>query len=260
MLNGATFEWDHYVPAVQLALNANVTARHKSPPFTLMFARKLNDFKDYRNDAEMKPMSEDMLMKRIDEMKNTVFHANHERTKTVTKQQESRFNKTHKMVEYKIGDFVMARDHEATGKFNPTYKGPYKIINKTKTSYILQDYEGQTLPRNYPPEQLKLVRIMEDIPADEIYELENIVDHKVHKSNFLYRVRWVGYTEAEDTWEPPENFGDPLTITKYWKRIRSDPQQVLRQHKPNPSKRVAQDPKQGQPKKSRYHMRTRSNR
>ncbi|KAJ8651462.1 hypothetical protein O0I10_012980 [Lichtheimia ornata] len=179
MLEGATFEWDHYVPAVQLALNANVTARHKTPPFTLMFARKINDFKDYRNDAEAKPMSEEMLKKRVDEMRNIVFPAIHERTKTVTKQQELQFNNTQKIMEYEIGDFVIAREPELTGKFNPTYKGPYKIINKTQApSYVLQDYEGRVLPRNYPPEQLKLVRVMQEIPADEIYELENIVDHK----------------------------------------------------------------------------------
>ncbi|KAJ8651870.1 hypothetical protein O0I10_012563 [Lichtheimia ornata] len=239
MLNGATFEWDHYVPAVQLALNANVTSPHKTPPFTLVFARKVNDFKDYRDEAEAKPMTEEMLKKRIDEMRDIVFPAIHERVKTVTKQQELRFNKTHKIVEYKIGNFVMAREPESNDKFNPTYKGPYKIINKTETSYVLQDYEGCVLPRNYAPEHLKLVRVLEDIPADEIYELENIVDHKVHKGNFLYRVRWLDYTE-DDTWEPPENFGDPVTITKYWKRIRSDPQQVLTQHrKKSGHKRVA---------------------
>ncbi|KAI7873432.1 hypothetical protein K492DRAFT_112542, partial [Lichtheimia hyalospora FSU 10163] len=77
---------------------------------------------------------------------------------------------------------------------------------------------GQILAHNYPPEQLKPIKVLEDVPADEIYEVEAIVDHKSHKDNFLYRVRWAGYDAEDDTWEPPEHFNDTSVITRYWKR------------------------------------------
>ncbi|KAI9245568.1 hypothetical protein BDA99DRAFT_609869 [Phascolomyces articulosus] len=82
---------------------------------------------------------------------------------------------------------------------NPTYKGPYKVVNKTKGgSYILKNYEGQLLPKNYPPDQLKLVRVLEEIPADEIYDLDGIVDHKWEKDTLLeltteYQVPTIDY-------------------------------------------------------------------
>ena len=38
--------------------------------------------------------------------------------------------------------------------------------------------------------------------ATEEYELEHILTHRLHHSGqyYEYKVRWVGYTEAEDTW------------------------------------------------------------
>lgn len=114
----------------------------------------------------------------------------------------------------------MARVPAPAGKFEPIYKGPYKVANHNpdRTSYVLKTYDGQILPRNYPPQQLKPIKVLEDIPADEIYDVEAIVDHKPYKNNFLYRVRWVGYDQEDDTWEPPEHFSDPSPITKYWQR------------------------------------------
>ena len=75
MIKGATLDWDTYVPAVQLAINANVSTRHNTLPFTLMFTRKLIDFKDYRDDPEVETVNEEELQKRLDYMKDVVFPA-----------------------------------------------------------------------------------------------------------------------------------------------------------------------------------------
>ncbi|CDH57626.1 predicted protein [Lichtheimia corymbifera JMRC:FSU:9682] len=104
-------------------------------------------------------------------MKDIVFPAIRESTKTITKRQESYFNRKHKMIKYNIGDYVMVRSPTQCNKFDATYKGPYQIINTTHngTSYVLKNYEGGILPRNYPPESLKPIQVLEHIPADEIY-------------------------------------------------------------------------------------------
>ncbi|KAG2221313.1 hypothetical protein INT45_013997 [Circinella minor] len=119
---------------------------------------------------------------------------------------------------YKPGDYIMVRVPDPMEKMNPTYKGPYKVVIKsTGGSYSLEDYEGKLAGRNFVPSQMIFVRKVADVPVDEIYDVESIVDHKEHDGNFLiYRVRWAGYGEEDNTWELPENFGDPTFITKYW--------------------------------------------
>jgi len=39
----------------------------------------------------------------------------------------------------------------------------------------------------------------EDEP--DVYEVESIFDSRRNRAVVKYRVRWVGYTEFEDTWE-----------------------------------------------------------
>ncbi|SAM00072.1 hypothetical protein, partial, partial [Absidia glauca] len=48
-IHGETKDWDLYIPTVQLAINAKVVRLTNTAPFSLMFARKLNAFKDYSN-------------------------------------------------------------------------------------------------------------------------------------------------------------------------------------------------------------------
>ena len=43
---------------------------------------------------------------------------------------------------------------------------------------------------------------MED---DNVYEVERIVDHRTESGVTLFRVHWLGYDDADDTWEPQKN-------------------------------------------------------
>jgi chromobox protein 1 len=37
------------------------------------------------------------------------------------------------------------------------------------------------------------------------YEVERIINHKIERGMTLWLVRWKGYTEDDDTWEPDGN-------------------------------------------------------
>lgn len=69
----------------------------------------------------------------------------------------------------------------------------------------------------------------DDDQADlsDLYSAEFIVDKKRGsyrgKKMTLYRVRWTGYTEADDTWEPIENLNDTLL---------SEFEELLKQRRP----------------------------
>lgn len=38
------------------------------------------------------------------------------------------------------------------------------------------------------------------------YEVENIIDKKIEDGNTLYLVKWKGYTEKSNSWEPVSSF------------------------------------------------------
>ncbi|KAF9969441.1 hypothetical protein BGZ65_011945, partial [Modicella reniformis] len=86
-----------------------------------------------------------------------------------------KFNRSHRILEFPPGSYVMAREELSDGKLSPKYQGPLKVITRSSHgTYTLLDATQQELPRNYAPEQLKRVTQALDTPSDESYEIEAI--------------------------------------------------------------------------------------
>jgi hypothetical protein len=60
-----------------------------------------------------------------------------------------------------------------------------------------------------------------DIEAEpgEYFEMDFICDKKLQDGLALYRVRWKGFSEADDTWEPREHFAEPAVVEDYDKLL-----------------------------------------
>ena len=53
----------------------------------------------------------------------------------------------------------------------------------------------------------------------EEYEVEKIVDAKVRKYGIMYNVKWAGYPDSENTWEPARNLENAQEkIAEYWEQ------------------------------------------
>lgn len=48
----------------------------------------------------------------------------------------------------------------------------------------------------------------ESADADDVFEVEQILDEKTEEGNVLYKVRWKGYASEDDTWEPEVHLQD----------------------------------------------------
>ena len=240
---GNVADWDLKVPAAQLFLNSKYNARTKSTPFSLMFGRNPNDFKDFsqEKDSATAEQIQKELQEKIKRMTEIVYPAVYERVKQVTEKQKLVFDENHKKVEFPPGSTVMILVTEKQNKLDPKYKGFYTVVRKTQANtYVLKNEQGLLEPRNYPPSLLKKVsdKILQN--KDEIFEVEAIVDHKKNDENkYLYRCRWQDYDESHDTWEPEEHFTDPKFITEYWRRIGEIPETITEKNKAN--KRLLKD-------------------
>ena len=66
-----------------------------------------------------------------------------------------------------------------------------------------------------------ILRTNNDTDAPEVLEVEKILN-KTHDTDgqIYYLLRWKGYDENEDTWEPPENLHCPELIAQFERSLR----------------------------------------
>ncbi|KAK3816631.1 MAG: hypothetical protein J3Q66DRAFT_264931, partial [Benniella sp.] len=124
--------------------------------------------------------TQDELEKRFEYLTDLVFPAVAEKSADTQRKMIDKFNRTHRILEFPPGSYVMAREELPDGKLSPKYQGPYKVMKRTSNgTYTLMDKTKNELARNYAPEQLKLVTQALDAPSDESYEVESILGHRL---------------------------------------------------------------------------------
>ncbi|CDH60654.1 hypothetical protein RO3G_15169 [Lichtheimia corymbifera JMRC:FSU:9682] len=141
-IEGAGNDWDYYVPSTQLELNMRVAKRLNTPPFSLMFARDMNAYRDYRKNGatSSKPMSHDELVERLQYMQGIVFPALKEKVEAYNQAMTDKFNSTHKLIDFPEQSHVMVRVQSRGSKLAPAFEGPYTVLRKTEGgTYVLQD-------------------------------------------------------------------------------------------------------------------------
>jgi hypothetical protein len=219
--------WSYFLPATQLSINYKIRHRTNSSAFSLMFARKLNDFKDYTqkdSDGNYRILSHKELEERVEKMATIVFPAIQERVEKITQQQAKNFDKNHNLIHIENGTAVMAKIPSTVRahKLAPIYQGPYIVVRKTVAgNYVLKDEKGDLLHRDYVPSELKVVSIDETEFEDEVYEVEEIRDHRGPPHDREYLIKWSGYGDRSNTWEKASAFTDPhKTIPQYWEKVK----------------------------------------
>jgi hypothetical protein len=296
-VNAAIRDWKPTLQFIQYAINTKTTAIHGSAPFSLMFARKDNQFEDHRNDQRNENLStstddhendekssrnddsnttvtnkffDEKLLTRLQHMQDTVFPAISEKVAGHNHKTQEYFQQKHKgniIQDIPIGTLVMTTNPVVGSKLQPKLEGPFIVSRRTQGgSYILTIKDGTVLERNYAPSQLKILSTTsmlnlhqtnhEHLDVNKIkpnnrnlpesqqeqedahssksstnntsdeeqdpkdYNFQKILDHRESKTNpgaKEYLVKWTGYTNAHNTWEPETNFNDHTTIIKYWK-------------------------------------------
>jgi hypothetical protein len=134
------------------------------------------------------------------------------------------------------GDDVYVRAESPVGdqhsKLDSPVQGPYRVESNDGRTMLLRLGDESVrvssdritrAPRSghqTPPTEP--VGHPRSVPASsDEYVVERVVDHKANPSGgTLFRVRWYGHQDDEDTWEPEEGIPSQF-IRRYWRSKRT---------------------------------------
>jgi hypothetical protein len=246
--NGDLNDWDLHLPAVNLSINTHVNAATQTKPSVALFGVAPNSFGDYSR-AESRILSDEEFLERVEVIRKLVRPTIHEKFLAVRGRRVDAINAQRAITDaIPVGSQAMVADPVRSTKHQPYYTGPYTVVKQKRGgTYILQDVDKSLFPRDVPRDQLK--PIAGEIPADDIYTVEKIIDHKGPANKRFFLVKWQGYPVSENTWEPESNL---LTcqdlLAKYWSfRQASDEYEEAKVAVAPPSIPDAVDVNGGQP-------------
>ena len=107
-------------------------------------------------------------------------------------------------------------------KLNFKFMGPFKVKDRVGTQAyhldlphtikvhlvfhvsLLELCKGSNYPNEHPPPEV--------ISDEEEYEVEKILDSHHQRGHVQYLVKWKGYSNCDNQWEPPANLGNTKDI------------------------------------------------
>ncbi|KAK4519471.1 uncharacterized protein ATC70_009707 [Mucor velutinosus] len=230
MLEGRSEDWDLYLNGTALSLNVHRSRLHGMMPFVVMFHRLPNEFKDYRGDKPVlheKEIDVKAFKEKLDLIDKIIVPAIRDQIMKTQDKDSKYFRKRHRILEnpYPVGSTVMIKNIENKNrKTDPNYEGPFYVHGHTRNgSYILTDRTNSFLARDVPTQQIKLISTSDtrDNPSNA-YVVEAIINHKGSAPNYKYLVKWKGYSEDWNSWEPPSMFDSPDVVKQYWARVNAN--------------------------------------
>jgi hypothetical protein len=113
-------------------------------------------------------------------------------------------------------------------KFHANLKGPMQVVDimqgakytvRNLVTKKLEDYHITLLREfRYDPRYVDPVKIA--MCDEQFYELEKVLDHRGQfnkKDTLFFKVKWLGYNDEDNTWEPWKNLRNNIELHKYLK-------------------------------------------
>ena len=234
--------WVQLLPSLEFAFHNATNQAVGQSPFYLNYGfypatSGLDISTDVLQDSKV-PASSDFLLHLQTVMKAAKDHL-HEAQEYYSRQA----NKHRREKEFQISDMVLLsskhilRDNlsgRPKSKFQPKYVGPYKVLNKVgSVAYRLKIPASSRFHNVFHLSQLKrYVSPLESeflqsparpppiyIDSSEEFEVEHIIAHRHRgrKRTLQFLIRWKGYPDSENTWEPEDNLSNcPQKFQEYW--------------------------------------------
>ena len=223
MLKGNLTNWDTILPLATHYYNISVRTLTKSSPYSLMFTRPHNDGQSLATATSQWVANSNSFDEWVNQHQpnvlRNIYPAIMELHQTTREKQGREYNAKHNIVPaLEVGTRVMARNMTGS-KHEQDWLGPYRIDKILPTgSYILTDNINKDIRR--ARQDIKVLTHSDPEPEEEkVFEVEHIRQHRGKPRSYEYLVKWRGFDEKDNTWEPERNFHDKHIVSQYWKQL-----------------------------------------
>lgn len=226
-------DWPMLLASAEYASNQSVNISTGKTPFEIVFrfipTMRLN------LEREERP-TEHKTAKAKAEGLSEVIKDNEQARSEAEAAMSKHYNKKRKDMAFKKGDKVMLssrhiRTLQASKKLADKFLGPFEVserIGRNAYKLALPDKYGRlhhtfhvSLLEPYRRRQGYDTPEPQDIDGEEEWEVEQILDDVGLGSKRKFYVRWKGFSEAYDTWEPERNLRHAReAIAEYYSRKR----------------------------------------
>jgi hypothetical protein len=231
-------DWAKHLPAAEFALNSRIHSGTSKAPFELIYG--------YCPDFTV-PIGKRSNMPGLDQRLDHLpkVRADAEATLRLLKEKiKEQYEYDKKTAHsFNVGDLVwlQAKDikiHQKSPKLGPRQLGPFKVIERISDldfkldlpHYLklhpvfhvnrLAPYRDNGLDKPPLPDSVT-------VEGEEEYKVDKITDSRIFCRQLQYRVKWKGYEEGSDSWEPAANLAHAkCKIADFHKKYPSAPKRL----------------------------------
>ena len=229
-------KWSIILPLVQRIMNASIHSAIQCCPAQLVFTDAIDlDRHIIHEPLERDTISLPQWHKDVVEAQAYLIGAVQKLLMDVDEAHRKKRQRPGQISTYPVGSYVLVQHVSGLGrpptKTHMLWLGPYRVVKMTNDQVTVQDvihgrtraiHIKATRPFNMDPDHVNPVEVRRR-DTDE-FMVERILDHTDNsppnkrnklKNAFQFKVRWLGYGEKHDTWEPYSSLNNNICLHRY---------------------------------------------
>jgi hypothetical protein len=204
--------WSTYLPIVQWVLNSSYLHAVGSSAMRLRYGDSMDAGRGIRNARRELATSEEL----VEEINRQLFDVISISAKHSERERPDAVGVPLRLDDVEVGDYVLVKyPNGSPSKLHSPFRGPMSVLRKIRdeglecvdiiTQQTIQVSNDRVKKFIFPPgfDEADVAKLA---AADQgQFMVEAIIRHRKVRSSYEFFVKWLGYEDTENTWEPYRN-------------------------------------------------------